>query len=323
MKFTTCLTALVLSFAAAAPAARADEGFPSQPIRIIVPFQAGSSPDAAMRYFAPQLSEILKQPVVIDNRPGAGGLLGADALAKAKPDGYTIGYLSSQHQLHPYMIEKMPYDPMTAFSMIAALGRNAQVLIVPPTHPSNDLKGFVAAAKSRSGTVKYGSGGIGSPAHMAGHLFGRHAGLQTVHVPYKGAPEAVTALLGGHLDYVAATAGVAIPLVKAGKAKALAVTSDTRHPVLPDVPTLRESLPNGPVLEPWSVVVAPAKTPAAVVERLNLAFNQVLENKRTVDFYATTGGEALVFTPKATDAFYREEARRLAQWVDELGLKKQ
>ena len=321
MKMPALITALALSVAAWLPA-QADDNYPSQPIRVVVPFQPGSSPDATMRFLGQQLSEILKQPIVIDNRPGAGGLMGGDNLAKAKPDGYSLGYLSNQHLLHPYMVAKMPYDPLTAFTQVATLGRSAQVLLVPASNPAGDLKTFIAGAKAKGGTVKFGSGGIGSPAHLAGQVFAKQAGLPGLHVPYKGAPESVTAMMGGHIDYVIATAGVAAPAVKSGKAKALAVTSDTRHPVFPDVPTLAESFPSGLVLEPWSVLSAPANTPAAVINKLNQAINQVLKDPRTIDYYNKLGGEILLKSPQESDAFYREEARRLADWVGDVGLTK-
>lgn len=321
MKMPALLAALTLSMAALLPA-QADDSYPNQPIRVVLPFQPGSSPDATMRFLGQQLSEILKQPVVIDNRPGAGGLLGGDNLSKSKPDGYSLGYLSNQHLLHPYMVAKMPYDPLTAFTQVATLGRSAQVLLVPASHPANDLKSFIASAKAKGGTVKFGSGGIGSPAHLAGQVFAKQAGLPGLHVPYKGAPESVTAMMGGHIDYVIATAGVAVPVVKSGKAKALAVTSDTRHPVFPDAPTLAESFPGGLVLEPWSVLSAPANTPAAVVDKLNQAINQVLQDPRTIAYYQKLGGEILIKTPQEADTFYRDEARRLAGWVGDAGLSR-
>ncbi len=321
MKLQTLISALVLSCSVAV-AAHADDAYPNHPIRVVVPFQPGSSPDATMRFLGQQLAEVLKQPIVIDNRPGAGGLLGGDAVAKAAPDGYTLGYLSNQHLLHPYMVAKMPYDPLKAFAPVSMLGRSAQVLLVPSSNPATDLKSFIANAKAQTGTLKFGSGGIGSPAHLAGQVFARQAGLNVVHVPYKGAPESVTALMGGHLDYVIATAGVAAPVVKSGKARALAVTSDTRHAVFPQVPTLAESFPKGLVLEPWSVIAAPANTPGAVVDRLNKAFAQVLRDPRTVDYYQKLGGEILVLTPQETATYYSDEARRLSEWVGDVGLQR-
>jgi tripartite-type tricarboxylate transporter receptor subunit TctC len=321
MKLQTFIGSMVLAFSVAVPA-HADDSFPSQPIRVVVPFQPGSSPDATMRFLGQQLTEVLKQPIVIDNRPGAGGLMGGDVVAKAPPDGYTLGYLSNQHLLHPYMVAKMPYDPLKAFTPVSMLGRSAQVMLVPASHPATDLRSFLAAAKAKTGTLKFGSGGIGSPAHLAGQVFAKQAGIQAVHVPYKGAPESVTALMGGHLDYVIATAGVAAPVVKSGKARALAVTSDTRHTVFPDVPTLAESFPQGLVLEPWSVIAAPANTPVAVVDKLNKAFAQVLRDPRTVDYYKKLGGEILVLTPNETATYYRDEAKRLSEWVGDVGLQR-
>lgn len=320
MKLVKMLCAATVAMLLTGPV-NADEAYPTQPIKIVMPFQPGSSPDATMRFLGQQLSEILKQPVIIENRPGAGGLIGGDALSKAKPDGYTLGYLSNQHLLHPYIVDRMPYDPLTAFRSVATLGRSAQIMLVPASSRANSLKEFIEMSKAKSGSVKFGSGGIGSPAHLAGQIFAKQAGINAVHVPYKGAPESVTALMGGHVDYVIATAGVAGPLVKASKAKALAVTSASRHSVFPDAPTLAEAIPNGLVLEPWSVMAVPAKTPQPVVDRLNQAFKQVLNSKRTIDYYANLGSEIVIMSPKETDTFYKAEADRLAGWVKDIGLK--
>lgn len=321
MKLQALFASLVLSMGVAS-AAHAQGTYPYQPIRVVVPFQPGSSPDATMRFLGQQLTEVLKQPIVIENRPGAGGLVGGDQVAKAEPDGYTLGYLSNQHLLHPYMVAKMPYDPLKAFTLVSVLGRSAQVLLVPSSSPATDLKSFLAAAKAKSGTLKFGSGGIGSPAHLAGQVFARQAGLQAVHVPYKGAPESVTALMGGHIDYVIATAGVATQVVKSGKARALAVTSAQRHPVFPDAPTLAESFPKGLVLEPWSLIAVPVGTPAPIVERLNQALTQVLRDPRTVEYYDKLGGEVIVMSPRESAAFYRDEAQRLSTWVGDVGLQR-
>lgn len=320
MNMLNIIGAAAFAIVASMPA-KADEPYPNQPIKIILPFQAGSSPDATVRFIGQQLTQILKQPVIVENRPGAGGVVGADTLAKAKPDGYTIGYLSNQHLLHPYIVDKMTYDPLTSFRTVAMVGRSAQVLLVPANSPVNNLKEFIEASKTKTGTLKFGSGGIGSPAHLAGAIFAKETGLKSVHVPYKGAPEALTALIGSQLDYVVATAGVAAPLVKSNKAKALAVTSDTRHSLFPNVPTLAEAMPKGLVLEPWSVVAVPAKTPQPIVDKLSQAFTQVLKDPRTIAYYNSLGSETVVMTPDQTDEFYKAEAGRLAGWVKEVGLK--
>lgn len=321
MKLLKTMGAIAVAMLVAAPVL-ADDAYPSQPVKIVVPYQPGSSPDATMRFIGQQLSEALKQPVIIENRPGAGGLIGGDALAKAKPDGYTLGYIANQHLLHPYMVDKMPYDPLTAYRGVATVGRSAQVMLVPVSNPASNLKDFIEASKTKGGSLKFGSGGIGSPAHLAGQIFAKQAGLNAVHVPYKGAPESVTALLGGHVDYAVVTAGVAIPLVKSNKVKPLAVTAETRHAVLPNVPTLAESLPNGLVLEPWSIVAVPANTPQPIVDKLSQAFTKVLKDKRTVDYYNNLGGEVVIKSPKETDDFYKAEAARMASWVKDVGLQK-
>lgn len=320
MKILNKIGAVAIAILAAGPV-KADDAYPNQPIKIVLPYQAGSSPDATMRLISQQLTQILKQPVIIENRPGAGGLIGGDALAKAKPDGYTLGYLSNQHLLHPYMVDRLPYDPLTAFRSVATLGRSAQVMLVPASSQANSMKEFIESAKAKGGSMKFGSGGIGSPAHLAGQIFAKQAGVNAVHVPYKGAPESVTALLGGHIDYVIATAGVAYPLVKAKKVKALAVTSESRHEAFPNTPTLAESFPKGLVLEPWSIIAVPAKTPQPVIDKLSQAFTQVLKDKRTIDYYHSLGADVMVKSPVETEEFYKAEAGRLANWATEIGLK--
>jgi len=313
--------ALALAVALGAPAARAQANYPSQPIRIVVPFQPGTAPDTTTRFLGQRLAEILKQPVVVDNKPGAGGAIGAGALAKATPDGYTLGYLSNQHLLHPYILKKLPYDPVRDFRSVALLGQSPQMLIVPVTSKAETVAEFVASAKARNVALNYGSGGIGSPAHLAGLVFARQAQLPAIHIPYKGSPESLSALMGGQIDYIITTAATAAPLLKVGKVKALAITSAQRNPAFPALPTLAEALPGGLVYEPWGLLAAPARTPQAIVDKLSMAINQVLAEPRTVDFFSSFGSRVNVNSAKEARIFYLSEAASLAIWVRDYQLQ--
>lgn len=300
----------------------ASDAYPNQAIRIIVPYQPGSSPDSTMRFVGQQLSESLKQPVIIENKPGAGGAIGAEAVAKSNPDGYTLGYLSNQHLVHPYVIKKLAYDPIHDFRAVSQMTQSAQYLLVSPEIKATNVADFIKLAKSRKESVAYGSGGISSPAHLAAEIFAKQAGFPALHVPYKGSPESINALIGGQVDYIVTTAATAVPLLKTRKdIKALAITSKNRSPVLPDVPTLAESMPNGLVYEPWGMIMAPAKTPQPIVDKLNQAFTQILQDKRTVDYFDSFGSTITIQSPKEADAFYKMEAKRLASWINDLHIR--
>lgn len=302
--------------------ALANDDFPSRTIRIVVPFQPGSAPDSNSRFIGQRLSEVLKQPVIIENKGGAGGMIGGDVIAKAAPDGYTVGYLSNQHLVHPYMMKKMPYDSVADFRAVSLVGQSPQVLLVPVTSKAADLTEFIRDGRSRKEPMMFGSGGIGSPAHVAGQLFARHAGVNVTHVPYKSSPESINALLSGEIDYIVTTSATAAPLVKSGKVKALALTSAQRQAAYPGLPTLAESLPDGPVYEPWGIFVVPAKTPQPVVDKLNKAFVQILKEKRTIDYFDSFGSRLTTVSPREADEFYRGEAARLESWVKYLDLKR-
>ena len=320
MKMPALITALALSVAAWLPA-QADDNYPSQPIRVVVPFQPGSSPDATMRFLGQQLSEILKQPIVIDNRPGAGGLMGGDNLAKSKPDGYSLGYLSNQHLLHPYMVAKMPYDPLTAFTQVATLGRSAQVLLVPASNPAGDLKAFIAGAKAKGGTVKFGSGGIGSPAHLAGQVFAKQAGLPGLHVPYKGAAPATIDTVAGNVSVLFAAYPSVSAQVRAGRLKALAVTSLKRLAVAPELPTVAEAALKDFESSQWWGLYGPAGLPAAMVERMNAATNKVLVTDDIKKALALDGAEPSGGTPAALAAYHKADYEKWGKVIATANIK--
>ena len=321
MKFLKHISVMMASLLTASPLLASD-AYPNQPIKIVVPYQPGSSPDSTTRFIGQRLSELIKQPVIIENKPGAGGAIGAEVVAKSSPDGYTLGYLSNQHLVHPYVIKKLPYDPTRDFRAVAQVTKSAQYLLISPEIKATNVASFVALAKSRKDPVTYGSGGISSPAHLAAEVFAKQAQFPALHVPYKGSPESINALIGGQIDYIVTTAATAVPLLKSRTdIKALAVTSAKRSPVFPDVPTLAESMPDGLVYEPWGMIMVPANTPQPIVDKLNQVFTQILKEKRTVDYFDGFGSTITIFSPSEADAFYKSEAKRLTTWIKDLSIK--
>jgi tripartite-type tricarboxylate transporter receptor subunit TctC len=257
--------ALVCGSAFAQPA-----GWPSRPIHMIVPFPAGSSPDLIARIVSEKLVQSLGQPVIVENRPGAGGNLGTGLVAKAAPDGYTVGLsIPGPLAVNSVLYKKMEYDPFRDLVPVSLVAASPNVLVVDPKLGVDSVKAFVALAKSQPGKLNYGSVGSGSASHLTMELFKESAGMDIVHVPYPGSPQVNTAILNGQIAAGFVVPATAMPLVQAGRLKALAVTTSARSLVLPDYPTLAEAGFPQVVSTAWVAVVAPAKTPAAIVERLS------------------------------------------------------
>ncbi|MGV3653668.1 MAG: Bug family tripartite tricarboxylate transporter substrate binding protein [Noviherbaspirillum sp.] len=257
------------------PAAWAQD-YPAKPIRIIVPLPPGSPPDVLARLVGEKLQEAWKQPVIIENRPGATGMIGMDAVAKAAPDGYTMGVMFLTHTVLPALFGKVSYDTVKDFAPIANLVWLYNVLVVPPSVPANSVAELVALARAQPGKLTYGSGGNGSPAHLIGESFRQSATVDMLHVPFKGPSEAVQGLLGGYVSAMFATTSVAVPLIERGKLRALAVTSPTRLDALPAVPTLAESGISGFQMKEWEGLVAPAGTPRPIVEKWNQELARIM-----------------------------------------------
>jgi len=261
--------ATALLAAAIAPGALA-QGYPSKPVRMIAPFAPGSTIDIMGRILAPRLTEALGQPVIVENRAGAGGLIGMDAAAKAAPDGQTlvIGALGPL-AINPALIAKPPFDPVRDFAAVCLLATGPAVIAVHPSIPARTVKELVALAKMRPGQLNYGSPGVGTSPHLTGELFRIETGTDIVHVPYKGNAEAITDLIGGQVSIVFTGVPPVAALAKSGKVRLLATTGKSRIPSLPDVPTIAEAGVPGAEVLIWYGVVAPAATPAEIVERLN------------------------------------------------------
>ena len=267
------LLAVTLAFAAGAsaqPAATGTGGWPSRAIHMIVPFPAGSSPDLIARVLSEKLAPALAQPVVVENRPGAGGNLGTALVARAAPDGYTIGLsIPGPLAVNTVLYKKMEYDPFRDLAPVSLVGASPNVLVVDPKLNVDSVKEFVALAKSQPGKLNYGSVGNGSASHLTMELFKEAAGIDLVHVPYPGSPQVNTAILTGQIAAGFVVPATAMPLVQAGRLKALAATTSVRSIVLPEYPTLAEGGYPEVVSTAWQGIVAPARTPRPIVERLS------------------------------------------------------
>jgi tripartite-type tricarboxylate transporter receptor subunit TctC len=280
----TVVSALVVS---SAPAQTGDAGWPDRPIRLVVPFPAGSSTDIIARIVAQKLSHRLAQQIVIENRAGASGNIGADAVAKAAPDGYTIGIATaSTHAVAASLSANLPYDPIKDFAPVAMIGSQPYVLVLHPALPARDLAELIALAKAKPGTLNYGSAGVASLAHLATALFASMAGINIVHVPYKSSSQSMTDMITGRLDMQFATIAPSLPNIRAGQLRALVTSGKTRVAALPEVPTVAEAGIAGYEAALWVSFVMPPATPPTIIARLNREVNEILNS--------ADGTEALV-----------------------------
>ena len=266
--------ALALSLVLACASLQA-QPYPGKPIRLVVPFPPGGGTDTVSRALAPTMAEALGQPIIVDNRPGAGGNIGAAEVAKAAPDGYTVLLAASTVAVNATLMPSLPFDPLKDFASVVLLLENQSLLLVHPSSPVSNVREFIALAKAKR--VTYASSGNGSGAHLAGEMFKMMAGVDLVHVPYKGAAPAMNDLIGGHVDSMIIDMSVAMPQVRAGRAKALAIGSAKRFESLPDVPTISESGVPGYEIAGLMGFVVPAGTPREAIDKLNAAANAALE----------------------------------------------
>jgi len=273
--FFACLTLL----AAALPARAQDDGYPNKPVRIVVPFAAGGSTDVVARLLAERLQAEFKQPFVVDNRAGAGGNIGADAVAKAPADGYTLlmgttGVLS----INSHLYKNMSYDPQKDFTPVSYTSLITNILVVPAELPVRSVAELVALAKSKPGALSFASSGAGSSTHLSGELFKAMAGVYILHIPYRGSAQALTDVVSGQVNMLFDNAPSSIGFVQQGKLRALAVTSSKRLPNLPDVPTMDEAGIKGYESLSWSGIMAPAATPRPIITKLNQAIDRILKS---------------------------------------------
>ena len=288
------------------------QAYPSQPIKLVIPFATGTGSEVALRLIAERLATALKQPIVIENRPGAGSTLGADAVAKAAPDGYTLAATyNSSIAPGPLMYKKIPYDPIKDFQHIVLIGLYPQYLIVKADSPIKTIQEFIALVKAKPGTVNYASAGVGTSGFLAAELLKQTLNLNMTHIPYKGPAPAIVDLLGGRLDMVLTAS--AAELVKTGKVRVLAVTSEKRMPTYPDIPTLDEIAPGVQAVS-WVGISAPAQTPKAVSARLE---RELLEIINTPDMQARLSDPVLGLTISArnSDKFLEFIQKEMRTWA--------
>jgi len=315
-RFLALLCSLLLSFAAAA------QPWPARPVKIIVPFGPGGSADTLGRLVAGKLSEQLKESFIIENRGGAGGVVGSDLVAKAPPDGYTLVVSSiASHVIAPHLPNGTPYDPLKDFAHIALLGGPPAVLAVHPSLPAKTLKEFVALAKEKPGSLSYGSPGPGTQGQLVAELFKRVAGIDVLHVPYKGAAAAVTDLIGGQISSVSTTLSTAAGQIRAGRARGLALSSAQRLPDYPDIPTFAEQGYPELVATVWFSLSGPANMPPEIVDKLNAEVRRALE---LTEVRAKMRHEGIVpnrLDAKEFTAFVTDELRRWGPIVRASGAK--
>ncbi len=309
--FRAAFALAMVALACAAPPVFA-QSYPSKPIRIIVPFPAGGTADILARILGEKMAESLGQPVVIDNRAGAAGGIGAASAATSPPDGYTLFMGTTGTQtMNAAINSKLGYDPVKDFAGVSNFAASPFVLVTHPSFPAKTLGALVEIAKREPRKLKYATFGIGSSAHMTGEMFRSRAGVEIVHVPYKGAPQAITDVIAGHVDMTFSLLPTVLPHIKAGKVQAIAVAAPQRDPSLPDVPTFAESGMPDFVSDSWYGILAPAGTPAPIVAKLNAEIHRVLALPEVRERLARDGAIPVGNAPQEFDAQIRRE---LAHW---------
>jgi tripartite-type tricarboxylate transporter receptor subunit TctC len=314
---------LALSIPMLAAGRAAAQSYPSRPVKIIIPFGPGGPTEFIIRLVADRLTAMLGQPFVIENRPGgAGGTVGAKSVAVAEPDGYTLLFSSPGPLVTAAAVYKnLDYDPIRSFAPIAMLIYAPQMLVVHPALPARSVSELVAYAKTNPGKVTFGSSGYGTQPHILGEMLKLAAGINIVHVPYRGAGQSVTDLLAGQVQMIFETTAILLPHVEGAKLRALAVATEARSPLLPEVPTTAESGYPKIIASFWSGLLAPAGTPAAIVEKLNATANEILKSKEAQAGLERLGAEARIGAPRDFAAFIAAEAPRWAAIASETGIK--
>jgi len=315
---TSIAAALILVWHAPALAQNA---YPAKPIRIISIFAPGGGNDVICRLVAQQLTERLKQQVIVENRVGANGIVGSEAAARSAPDGYTFTLIPSGHTVNASMYKKLPFDSIRDFTPITLVGSGPLVLAVHPSLPAKNVKGLIALAKARPGQLTYVSSGVGASGHLAGALFDSMTGTQMVHVPYKGMSLAVSDLMGGQVSMTFGTSLSVIPHVRTGRLRALATTGAQRSPALPDLPTIAESGLPGYEASLWYGFVGPARMPPEIVQRLNTEIAAILAQPDTREKLASQGVDARSTTPDEFARILTADVARWAKVVQKLGLQ--
>lgn len=307
--------------AGAAPALHAQTAWPTQPVRMVIPFPPGGPTDLVGRVIAQALSEQLGQNVIVENKPGANANIAAELVARAPADGYTFMYNTSSLALSAVLYSKLNYDALKDFAPVALTAVVPMVLVVHPSVPAKTVPEFIDLLKKNPGKMVYGSAGNGNVTHLGAFQFLQANGLSATHVPYKGSSPALVDLAGGQTQFMTDTINSALPYIRDGRMRALAVTSATRSPVLPDVPTLQESGMAGFEVGAWQGVVMPAKTPPEIVNKLNAEITKALKNPAVLEKLAAQGAQPLGSTPEQYGAYLRSEIQRWGEVAKATGAK--
>ena len=319
MIIRTLLSATMAAWALSA--AHAQQPFPSKPIRIISPFAPGGGNDILSRAIAQKLTENVKLQVLVDNRPGANGIIGTELAARAAPDGYTIVLVPSGHAVNASLHRKLPFDSIKDFTPITLVGSSPLILALHPSVPARNVKELVALAKARPGELTYGSAGIGSSGHLGGALFDTLTGTKMVHVPYKGMSLAITDVISGQVSMVFGTSASVMQHARSGRMRALATTGAQRSPALPDLPTIAEAGVPGYEAGLWYGFLGPARIPADVVRRLNSEIVSVLKSSEVRERLASQGVDATPSTPEAFGQLLVADLERWAKVVQRAGIR--
>jgi tripartite-type tricarboxylate transporter receptor subunit TctC len=319
-KLRFLLGAFALLTALAAPAMAADD-YPNRPVRLIIPFPPGGSNDVVGRVIAQHLGEQLGKQIIVDNRGGAGGVIGTDVTAKAAPDGYTIGVISLAHAVNPWLY-KLPYDPIKAFTPVGVMAKGPNVLSVNPDFPVKSVKELVALAKQKPGDIQYASAGVGSFQHLGAELFKLQAGVDMLHIPFKGGGPAMVDVMGGHTKVIFSSLVQTTPHIKSGKLRPLGVGSTQRSSVLPDLPTVAEAGVPGYAAENWWGLVVPAGTPPAVVARLHKELTAAQDKAAVKQYFDREGATIVKMSSAEFGQFMQAEMAKWGRVVKEGKIKK-
>ncbi|MBU3580956.1 tripartite tricarboxylate transporter substrate binding protein [Polynucleobacter sp. AP-Capit-er-40B-B4] len=299
------------------------QNYPNRTVKMVVPLTTGSGADIAGRVVAKSLSETWKQSVIIENRPGAGGLIGTGVVVNAEPDGYTLLVQSASYAANPAIYKKLPYDPLKSLVDVAILGQTPYVMITAADSPYQSIRDLVIAAKSKPNEITFASAGVGSSTHLAAEYFNQIMGIKLIHVPYKGSPEAIADTMSGRTAFYMAPLDTAIGQLKGGKVRALGVTSKTRNAAVPDIPSVAEQGYANFEIGLWFGVWAPAATPPAIVKKINQDINQAMQDPEVKTAYETKGIKATPMNPAEFAKFVREEMGKYQKIAKEAAIEPQ
>ena len=314
------IPAIALAALSTAAFSQDPAGYPSRPIRVIVPFAPGGGLDISTRLIGQKLTQKWGQNIVVDTRPGAATIIGTEIASKAAPDGYTLLMITTTFAINPGLYPKLPYDPVKHFAPVTQLNSQPNVIVVAPSFAAKSVKDLIAAAKAKPGELTFASPGAGSAPHLSAEMFQRQAGVSMIHVPYKGIPPAVTDVLGGRVTMLFTTTISAAPHIKAGKLRAIAITTAKRQSSMPDVPTVGETLP-GYRAEAFQGMVAPAGVPQAIVSKISAEVARIVRSPGVAQRFQLDGAEPVGSTPKEFAAFLKAEMQKWSKVIQEAGIK--